>query len=252
MSFQPKITIVEVPKDSSYFIVKDATEPYDVNTNPGGYGAPGGPANYADVDYFVPQYQYLGEAVKEVASTEGTMDTGLKATAQLKDGVFNIYVQYGVNTLLVWSIVPNSDNLKLDVGIVDAAFDEAFGNVTYVSDPSDPTKLFKIKSKNSTLGQLELFTAWEAVDPMTLIKWYTASTKILVLNTAESLLVKEIGAMAHTDCGCDDCTANPLMDKVLLKLAAQIKFSCGNYIQAHNIAILLNGKNKNCKPCATC
>lgn len=252
MAFQPKITVTEVPKDSSYFIVKDSTLPYDVDTNPGGYGAPGGPANFGEVAFFIPQYQYLGESVQDVVSTEGDMLAGLKCTAQLTDGVYNIYVHYGVETLLVWAIVPNSDNLKLDVGIVDAAFDEAFGNVNYVSDPSDPLKIYKIKSKNSALGIIELYTPWEAVDPMTLIKWYTAATKILVLNMGEDKLVKEIGNMSLTDCGCDECTANELLDKVFLKLAAQIAFSCGNFVKAHNAAILLNGKLKNCKSCATC
>jgi len=252
MPFQPKITITEVPKDSSYFIVKDATQPYDVDDNPGGYGAPGGPANYAAVQYFIPQYQYLGESPQEVASTEGAMDTGLKCTAQLQDGVYNIYVHYGMDTLIEWAIVPMSDNLKLDVGIVGPAFDEAFGGVTYVADLADPLKIFQIKSKNNVLGQLELYKAWEAVDPGPLVKYYTAQTKILVLNSGEAQLVKDIANMAITSCGCDNCSANELIDKVLLKLAAQVEFSCKNFVKAHNAALLLNNKKQNCKPCATC
>jgi len=252
MPFQPKISITELPKSSAYFIVKDATLPYNVDTNPGGYGAPGGPANYGEVQHFIPQYQYLGEAPQEVTSTEGDMATGLKCTAQLIDGVYNIYVHYGLGTLLEWELVPDSDDLILSTGIVDDAFDIAFGNVTYISDPSDPLKIYKIKSKNSALGQLELYVPWEPVVQALLIKFYTATIKVLVLNSGEDKLVKEIGNMSLTDCGCDTCAANELMDKVMLKLVAQIEFGCKNYVKAHNAAILLNGKSKNCKPCATC
>lgn len=252
MPFQPKITLLEVPKNSSYFTVKDATLAYNVDTNPGGYGAPGGPASYAEVEHFIPQYQYLGEDVKSVTSTEGDMLVGLKSVAQLVDGVYNLYVHYGLGTLVEWAVVPDTEKMFLDTGLTGDAFDIAFGNVSFISDPSEPEVLYKVKAKDNVTGYLELFVPWEPLVPALLIKFYTAITKILVLNSGEQKLVKEIAAIALTDCGCDTCAANALMDKVLLKLSAQINFNCGNYVKAHNIAILLNNKSKNCSPCTTC
>lgn len=253
MSFQQIIIVTEVPRDSSYLVIKDNTQAYDSVTNPTGWGCPGGPSSLGDVINIIVQMQYFGEqpiTVLQSAMT-GNIDTALKITYTLKDGVYLIHTLYGVTSSDSFSVIGKI----ITVSSTGSGFDDEWGGVSYISDSNDLNKIYKIKSVDRTLGKIELYDTWTGSQDDgygQLIKYYENITRILVLNCGEKNLVSDIAAMSTSQENCDCKKTCDLMDKVLLKLAAQTAFSCGDYVKAHNAAILLCDKQQTFQPCSTC
>jgi hypothetical protein len=251
MAFQPKLDIVEVPRNSEWLLIKDATLPYNATTNPTGWGIPGGPTSIADIQSVLVQLQYFGEVpvLVPLSALEGDIITGLKATYTLKDGVYLVHVLYGIGLSTGYTINPTTST-KFIVPLTGTAFDNEWKGVGYVADSANPQVLYKIKAIDNTTGTIELYTAWNTIG--TMLKYYDGLTRILVLNCGESNLTKDISNMAISSTGCDHTATVDMMERIMLKLAAQISFSCGNYAKAHNAAILLCDRKSVFQPCTTC
>lgn len=247
MAFIPKINIVEVPRSSNWVLLKDATPPYNATINPGGWGVPGGPTKIEDITSVQIQMQYFGETpiIVQTLAISGGLLNGLKFNYTLKDGVYLIHVLYGMPIATAFT----ANNTTITVPLTGTAFDNEWKGVGYIADSSNPSNLFKIKAIDNTTGTIELYSTWTGND---MLKFYDGVTRILVLNCGDGNLIKDISNMAISSTGCDYTATKDLMERVMLKLAAQVAFSCGNYAKAHNTAILLCDKSSVFTPCTTC
>lgn len=254
MSFQQVITVTEVPRSSTYLVIKDNTQAYDSVTNPTGWGCPGGPTSLNDIIHFIVQLQHFGEQPITINQSNmvGDLATGLKITYNLKDGVYIIHTLYGFAYTDGFS---SNGTTFINVYSTGSSFDTEWNGVNYIADSNNLDKIYKIKSKNNSTGVIELYENWTGSEDDgygQIIKYYENITRILVLNCGDSNLVKDIASMSISQENCDCKITCELMDKVLLKLAAQTAFSCNDFVKAHNAAILFCDKQQIFKPCSTC
>lgn len=266
MPFVPLITVIELPKSSSYIRLEDGTATYAApSTNPTGFGSLGAPVNYAgyiDTRMFV---QYLGEAKAEIAQAlvVSERDKVVKVNYFLRDGVHTLTRLTGVlcpttdaAARYVWAVVPDSSGLKLSCtlsGTAGLTYADALGNVTHIRNHGIPdAPLLTVKSLNLTTGIIELTTAYTGAAPVLLAKYYTSCLQVLVLNQGEGSLIHDISTMALTNTQCDHSTSAGLIERVILKMAAQTAFNCGNNVKAHSAALMLSKSNSSTKPCSTC
>lgn len=251
MPFQPIITVSELPRNSEYVIIEDATQPYNITTNPTGWGTPGGPASIAAITVQLIQIQYYGElpVLIPVTSLSGDLSTGLKATYTMRDGVHIIHGLYGASAGNTYTV--SVDKLTLTFPFTGSTFDNYFGNVGYLANSIDPETLYRIKSLDSTTGEVELYTPWELGLGISLIRFWDGVKQLLVTNCGDSNIAKDIGTMSVTALGCDKTVVQDLMERVILKMTAQIEFGCENYAKAHYAAALVC-KRKFYTSCTTC
>lgn len=251
MPFQPIITVSEIPKNSEYVIIQDATLPYNITTNPTGFGTPGGPASIAAITTQLMQIQYFGElpALISVASLSGDLSTGLKAVYKLRDGVHIIHGLYGVSAGNTYTV--SVDKLSLTFPLTGSAFDNAFINIGYISDSLAPETLYRIKELDNTTGKVTLFTEWNLGTGVTITKYWDAAKYVLVVNCGNANVVKDIANMPMCDTDCDPKAVKDIMGRVILKMSAQIEFSCGRYSKAHYAAALACKKTFY-TPCISC
>lgn len=273
MAFVPTFKVSEISRTSSYFKVEDTTPTYIApSTNPTGYGVLGGPQDVDAISDLRILVQYTGEEPVELSSAlqEGSILTDVKATYALRDGVSQIHLLYGMECTLdpgnvepvgySWEVIDNTGRKKLQVtvgGTAGVTVAEALGGVTHIRDMNSPTKpLIKVKNLDADNGILELYEAFYeptvADVDIQLSKYYTATVRVLLVNDGEAGIVKDIANMAITNCTCDHSKSKELIERILLKLAAQTAFNCGNYVKAHNAATLLSKQATTIKPCATC
>lgn len=249
MSFKPVVQVTSVPRDSSYFLLKDATEDYEVTLNPGGWGAPGGPADNTVITFSKIITQWLGANAVQVPSTSLTGDlfgsTGQKVTGALNEGVTVIQALYGMPAAFTFTAASD----VLTTNLTGSNFDLMFGGVSYLIDSATAEVLYKIKSTDSTAGTITLYSAW-AGGTVNILKAYAATIRILVTNVGEGNFIKEVHNLSVAQDKCNPSTE--LMSRLLLSLAAKGSFSCGNYLKAHNAALLLSNKPSNFKPCTNC
>lgn len=251
MPFQPIITVTEIPRNSEYIVIRDATQPYNITTNPTGWGTPGGPTAIGDITSELVQLQYLGElpALVPVVSLSGDLATNLKAVYTLQDGVYLVHGLYGMSAGSSYTVA--TDKLSLTFPITGATFDNFFGNVGYLANSIDPTNLFRIKSTDNTTGKIELYTTWNLGTGITVLRYWDAVKRILVTNCGNGAIIKDIANMAVAVTGCDPKAVIDLSERIQLQMSAQINFGCGKYVQAHQAASLLC-KRKLYTPCTTC
>lgn len=274
MPFKPSFSVTEVPTSSAYFKVLDTTPNYVLPATPMGYGAPGGPVDVNELEEVRIFVQYTGEQPAEAgpALQEGDIEDGLKVSYALRDGLSNIILLYGVRCnnaedappgtdSFSFEIVPDTDRKKLQVVVTGPlyTFTDYFTNVSHLKDlrtGNEVLPLLKIKSFNFTDGIIELFDSLPAPFTNELAlgfnRYYTASVQVLIVNDGEGGIIKDISNMAIDNCGCGPAKSMELIERILLKLAAQTAFACGNYVKAHNAAVLLSNSYFNVKPCATC
>jgi hypothetical protein len=263
MPFIPKVKVTEIPRSSSYFKLIDNTPDYTSPTvNPYGYGVVGGPGSFDDIIETRTLVQFYGEGEVEVPVVLEEGDfydslIGLKVNYALRDGVHKITQLYGMDcaisgpTGFTWAAVPGSTTkllCTLAAGSTAEIFNDYLGNVTHLSNVLG-TKLFKVKSLNTTTGVVEFY---ETVLPTAMVKYYPAEIRVLVINKGEASIIKDISNAAVTNCGCDYGNTSNIFERIFLKLAAQTAFACGNYAKAHNAAVLLSNTDYTSKPCTTC
>lgn len=257
MIFAPTIKITEVATDSSSFTVEDTTPAVSVSA-PYGYGAPNAPVDFAGVNFVQVMLQYLTETpAVQMLNVTGTLDTGITATFTLRDGVQYIQALYGIaDTQGVWSIEDTEGliiKLTLNPGETRTLADILDG-ITYLALVDYPDVLHRVASIDTTTGVVTLHDAITDVSVIVtqLVRYYSAIAQILVINSGNAAIVKEIANMPLTNCGCDPETSRDLMDRILLKLSAQIAFSKSSFIKAHNAAVLLDKSGQPAQTCSTC
>jgi hypothetical protein len=255
MAFKPKISIVAFPRDSQSITIKDITEAYDVDTNPGGYGGPTGPGAFDDLYSFLFQFQLFGAnpIIAPLSDVTGDMTDGTKIVYNFADGVTIIRALYGVQDSQDFEV--SADGYTITVTQTGDDFDAAWEGVVGVTDPTDPTTLYRFKSTNRETGVIELYTAWPDMNytyTENIVKYYEALKRIMVLNCGEKNIVGDISNMAVSKSGCDHDATMELFERIMLKMSAQTAFNCGNYTKAHAAATLLCSSKSIFKPCATC
>lgn len=261
MSFKPTIQVIEVASDSSFFRIKDTT-PVNVST---GYTSPGAipDASQVEVTRVILQLTGEDEVLIPAGLQEGTIEDGLKVNYSLRDGVQKITALIGFKpyevdgTAAVWLTKPDVTGKLIELQ-GDADFDTRTAGATHLSKGGSAI-LHKIKSINPSTKTIELYESYQldvtgSDDEYDgeLIMFYPAVTYTMVFRNAEAGIVKAIANMALTNCGCDFNSTKPLIDAILLKLAAQTAFACGNYMKANQAIQLLSGFVPAPTPCSTC
>ena len=254
MGFKPKISISAFPRNSQSITLKDATEAYDADTNPTGWGGPTGPSELADIYSYLFQFQLFGEspAIIPIDDMEGNLTDGVKITYAFSDGVTIMRALYGIQDSQDIDI--SDDRLTITTAVTGDAFDEIWEGVVGITDPTDPTTLYRFKTVNAETGEIELYVALpEGFDyDGDIILYYEGIKRLLVLNCGEKNIVGDISNMAVVQNGCDHTVTMELFERIMLKMTAQTAFNCGNYTKAHAAATLLCDSKSIFKPCATC
>lgn len=261
MSFKPTIQVIEVASDTSFFRIKDTTT-VNVST---GYTSPGAIPDASQIESVRVILQLTGEdeVLIPAGLQEGNLAGGLKVNYSLRDGVHKITALVGFKpyevegTAAMWLTQPDVTGKLVELQ-GDADFDTRVLGATYLSKAGS-TILHKIKSINPTTKTIELYESYQyditgSDDEYDgeFIMFYPAITYTMVFRQAESGIVKAIANMALTKCGCDFNSTKPLLDAILLKLAAQTAFACGNYMKANQALQLLSGFVPAPTPCSTC
>ena len=262
MPFAPKLKVLEIPQSSAYVRLQDNT-PVSALT---GYGAPGGPVSYNDFVSIQTFIRYLAEANVEVPlalwEIEGDR-TIVKLNYFLRDGVHLITRVLGIPcpiigpvSIYTWAVVPGSNGYKLQCVITGSgglSFMGAFTNVTHLKDSISPiAALLAVKGLDEATSTIELFDPYVGTAPVSLNKYYTAAVRVLVMNCGESGIIQDISNIAIVNVPLDHKVSGGLIDRILLKLAAETTFTGGNYTKAHMAAQLLCKLSTNSKPCSSC
>jgi hypothetical protein len=248
--FLPVIKILEVSRDSKWLTLKDNTQPYDSVANPTGFGVPGGPANLAAITSVQMQMQYFGTepSLLPLSTLSGDLSSSLLANYGLKDGVYIVHVLYGMVSGVTFTLAGNVITTT-DTG---DTFTNKWSGVGYVCDQSNPQVLYRIQSTNATAGTIILYTA--PLVPIAsdgLMKIYDGITRILILNCGEKKVITDISRVA-LETGCDAAATQNLIDRLILKMQAQVAFNCGDYSRAHNAGVLYCDSNSIIQPCQNC
>jgi len=261
MSFVPKISITEIPKTATSLKISDVTgvSPLD----PTGYAQvpgvlPDGPTDWATK---IVTIQLLGSTPTQVLFVPDSDKSEPAGTLNytFQDGV-HLVTQYFIKQIgLSYSLNAGKTVLtKTDstpwvdpLGLLDGVY--ALQWVTSGSLPNNTTGFSKITAMTDT--EITLNTPLTgATNSADLCIIYKVTKNLLILNGGEGKLLADIGDMslsALKSDGCNTETTSALFNRVLLKTAAQIAFSCGNYSKAHDAALLLSqsSQTSNCSNC---
>lgn len=257
--FTPKISIGSIPLDASSMLITDITGNYPTDTT-GYLQAAYLPQNSAEW-YKQTFAQYLGEQPDALVFNPTTDNVAPSATLsyQMIDGVYLItqYFSRSVDTLGYTLSVDkktltknNADQWSDPLGLFEGVYGLIFNNDENFAIDNMST----IGSLTNTTIELQsALTGASDNDPLWLI--YKVQKNILVLNTGEGALMKDIGDMALSTLTCGGCDSNKtsaLFDRLMLKFSAQVNFNCGNYAKAHNAAILFSESSTPTSNCSGC
>lgn len=230
MPFLPVVTLSAVPRDNSSYTLTDATPTGGSN----GYGASNAPANQAAITSLFGMVQPYGELPINAVGFTGTLATTLTFQMAVQDGVNTFMALYGLaKTFTDWhtsidgtQIITNDPNI---VNLLDS--------VGYISTDgiSFPVAIISIIGNTINLAG----TVPPNLSGTQLYVYYSAAVQALTINNGESLCVNGISLMPIEADSCDN--ANAIIHNILLKLAAEIAFNCGNISKAHEAARLLGG-----------
>ena len=273
--FVPKITLSNVPVDASSVLITDITgditDPtpdttgYDLTRTYGYYP-------YSNLQWRkLIQAQYLGGSPSLYPfSPISDWDTTVSGTVPitLTDGIW-LFSNY-----FVWSNFDWLSDADLDYTIdVTRKILTKAGGATWVDSSGTPgifSGVYAISISSGSVADLDdicviesatsttvtLKTALPAGGLNALNFFYRAQKYLLVMNVGEQSLISDIGDMAISALagqGCDRNKSCELAGRMILKLAAQVAFNCGNYAKAHNAAILFNksvsANSSNCTSC---
>ena len=260
MSFIPKISITEIPKDATSLKISDITGVYPVD--PTGYGQVSGVLPDDNTEWTkITTAQYLGSTPTQLlfAPDSDKLLPAATLAYTMADGV-HVVTQYFMKQIgLAYSLNPAKTVLTktnslpwIDpLGMLAGVY-----ALQYVAPGSVPTNtsgfrvITAITDTEVTVNG-ELTGATNSADIWII---YKVSKNILIINNGEGKLLSDIGDMSLSALKADGCnpeTTSELFNRVLLKTAAQIAFSCGNYSKAHDAALLLSqsSQTSNCTSC---
>jgi hypothetical protein len=245
--FKPSLNITKISKLSDYFEIIDNTSNYP--GNPTGWGVPNGPTNSGDITDVLIFTQFLGtEPQLQVIPSGSSIFTGVKITQSLEDGVYAIIPLYGLPLGL--TAVSGTGNTYITTNITGAVFTSLLDGITHLASANEPSKLYKIKSLNSSTGTIELYETYTGTDTIT--RYYgTGVTMMLVSNCGEKALVTKIANFSLLNDGCSSEEAKDIMRQLILRQSSVIAFNCKDYAKAHKAASLLCSNN-NSTPCLHC
>lgn len=258
--FTPKISITGMPKDSSSITIEDITG-----------NSPGDTTGYLQAPY-LPQTntewykqvraQAIGTTPANLTFFPATDNQEPKATLQyqFQDGVYFVMVfftkqitglGYSLSVDLKTLTKTNLDQWADPLGL----FEGVFGLIKSTTEVFNIEDISSISSvTNTEIVLTDALTGAVANDDLWIV--YKASKYILITNDGEGKLIKDIGDMALSDIscgsGCDHEKSSLLFDRMLLKFSAQTNFACGNYVKAHNAAILLSNSKSLTETCTNC
>lgn len=258
--FTPKISITGIPKDSSSITITDTTG--DSPTDATGYlQAPYLPQNNTEW-YKQVQVQYIGGTPADLTFFPSTDNQEPTATLayQFLDGVYFVMVfftkqitglGYSLSVDLKTLTKTNADQWADPLGLFEGVYG-LIKSTTEVFDIADVSAISSVSNTEIVLNSA--LTGAVANDDLWVV--YKASKYILITNDGEGKLIQDIGDMALSDIscgsGCDHEKSSSLFDRMLLKFSAQTNFACGNYVKAHNAAILLSTSKSLTETCTTC
>jgi hypothetical protein len=258
--FTPKISITGIPKDSSSITITDITG--NVADDATGYmQAPYLPQSNTEW-YKQIQVQYIAETPADLVFFPSTdnQEPGATLQYQFKDGVYFVMVfftkqvtglGYSLSVDLKTLTKTNADQWADPLGL----FEGVYGLIKSASEVFNIEDISSISSvANTEIVLNSALTGATANDDLWVV--YKVSKYILVTNDGEGKLIQDIGDMALSDIscgsGCDHEKSSSLFDRMLLKFSAQTNFACGNYVKAHNAAILLSTSKSLTETCTTC
>jgi len=271
--FKPKISVTGIPPDASSMVITDITGNWPAD--PTGYDAV--PVyDYTPYDntiwYKLVQAQKIGTVPGTYPfepEADKTAVAGVVPIA-LTDGVWLITQYFAVTTGAPTFVTAPPLEYTVDVTekiltrtsgppwVDSGAVPGLFSDVYAISDviPQNLTidDFSTVASLSNTTLTLNTAIAGLATNQdLTLI--FRAQKYILVMNAAEQSLISDIGDMAISELTGQGCNHNKSLEfanRLMIKLAAQIAFNCGNFQKAHNASVLfLNSKssNYNCSDC---
>lgn len=242
MSFQPVVTLTEVPRDNTSFTLKDAT-PTD---NISGWGSPNAPAGPESITSIFGQLQAYGEVPIDIVGVSGTLLTTLTFPIDIQDGVNTYYAYYGLPISLTDYTV-SSDGKSITSN--DANLITRLAGVSAIAllDGTFPTQILSVSGNTITLA--DVLTPNQTGQIIYI--YYRASVQALTINNGESLIVNGISLLPLEANDCQN--SQSILDSILLKIGAEIAFGCGNLSKAHEAAKLLSGNKPSVtNNCATC
>lgn len=243
MSFQPLITLSSVPRDNSSFTVVDATPTDDIS----GWGSPNAPSGPSAITSLFAQIQPYGGTPLNATAVTGSVSTTMTFSAMIADGVNDYLVYYGLAQELSGGFTVSADGLTISIS--DANLLNYMANVKAISlDGSTfPSLIASVQAGAITLISPVLVGATGA----SIYKYYVADVQALTLNNGEGICVNGISLLPLE---ADSSTnAMNIFNNLMLKLAAEIAYNCGNISKAHEAALILSGaKPLTTTNCPTC
>lgn len=243
MSFQPVVTLTNVPRDNSAFTLTDATP----TGGSSGWGSTNAPANPAAIISLFGQVQPYGSSPVNAGAVTGSVSTTMTFAEAISDGVNTYVAYYGLSQSIVAGYTVSSDGLTITV-----------------TDPNIANYLDGVKAISLDGASFPCIIASRSGGVITLVtpvtanatgsaffKYYIATIQALTLNQGEAICVNGISLLPLE---VDACTnADAIFNNIALKLAAETAYNCGNISKAHEAAIILSGgkpvTTSNCPSC---
>jgi len=270
--FVPKISITAIPTDASSMLITDITGSLTTGTiDTTGYDSAGSytyyPQNNTQWKKFVlaqllgstPTQYYFDPTTDYSGTVSGTV------TIDLSDGIWLISTYFMVaSTTPTYTIDATrkiltrvGGNPFVDVGSVPGVFEGVYAMSLADAAVTSPQDIWStVASVTATTVTLSTALDAGATTNSDLNLYYRAQKYLLVMNQGERSLISNIGDMAISSLagqGCDNQKSCELAGRMILKLAAQIHFNCGNYAKAHNAAVLFsNSVSTNSSNCSDC
>lgn len=259
MAFIPKISITEIPKTATSLKITDVTGVYPADQT--GYEQisgilPDGPTDWTKIT----TGQYLGSTPTQLLFTPDSDKLLPAATLPytMADGV-HVITQYFMKKMpIAYSLNAGKTILtKTDstpwvdpLGILEGIYAFQWTASAAPINIDGFSKITQLTDNTVTLNTA-LTGASNSSDLWAI---YKVSKNVLILNQGESQLLGDIGDISLSALkanGCNSETTSDFFQRILLKTAAQIAFSCGNYSKAHDAAILFSqsSQTSNCSSC---
>jgi len=265
MALITQLDFVGVDKTGRVISVKDSTGLYSTPDNEGGYGTPNLEIldintilfTISEIDssniyklrfvktpdtshpeyLLIPSISDIANGISNVEFTSivlGITDPadGLKA---FEDGIYDINMYTATD--LIFAMGTQGDKF-----ITGSGFTSVYNTVDYILVDNDIYTIDKTVPVDDNILTLKEELNQEVTEFYIV---YRANTKALNQAASDCCGTQEAGKVAESDgCGCMDKKLDNLFKLWMYKIAAQIDFNCGNYIQANE---LLKGAQKVCK-----
>ncbi len=243
MSFQPVVTLTNVPRDNSAFTLTDATPTGGTS----GYGSTNAPADATTVTSLFGQVQPYGGSPSNAGTITGSVSTTMTFSGKIADGVNNYIAYYGLSQLFSSGYTVSSDGMSIT--LTDPNTANLLDGVKAISLDGIAFPAMIASLVNGVITLITPVTA--GATGASFFKYYIGVIQALTLNNGESICVNGISLLPLE---VDACTnADMIFNNITLKLSAEIAFNCGNISKAHEAAILLSGgKPVTTSNCPTC